>query len=155
MGLQGDTLSIFEFNGNGAIRYEKYADVLREVKPYLSRLVKIGLTPADMVGVRVLVCEESAYTLENARGFEGLIPFDGWLFAYLEQLGIACAYTLDARLKGAVVAVSGQVLRNYPKDVIAPLFANNFVILTADNIDALKDLGLLSLIGAGLYEVYG
>ncbi|MBQ8294967.1 MAG: hypothetical protein IJX87_00880 [Clostridia bacterium] len=154
MGLKGDTLSIFEFNGNGAVRYQKYANVLREVKPYLSKLDKIGLNPADMVGVQVLIDEKSSYTLKNVCTFSQLHPFDGWLFAYLEQIGVACAYTADPYVKGKIVAVSGEVFRNYPNGVIEALFENNFVILTADNIVVLKEKGLLSLIGAEDYERY-
>lgn len=150
MGLSGDTFSIFEFNGNGAVRYEKYAKVLHDLKPYLSRIGKIGLNPEDMVGVRVLVSENSSYTMKG----KSLNPFDGWLFAYLEQIGVACTYTLDVKQKGEIVAVSGQVLRNYTKEEVCALFENNFVILTADNIDVLKDMGLLSLIDVEDYEVY-
>lgn len=150
MGLVGDTFSIFEFNGNGAVNYDKYAKVLREIKPYLSKLDKLGLTPDSMVGVNVLVSENSSYTIEG----NGLFPFDGWLFAYLEQIGVACAYTTEIAQKGKIVAASGQVLRNFTKEEICALFENNFVILTGDNVEALKDIGLLSLIGAEDCEIW-
>ena len=152
--LKGDTFSIFEFNGNGAINYERYAKMLKEIKPYLSRLDKIALKPSEMLGVKVLVSENSSYTVTGAKSFGGLNPFDSWLFAYLEQIGIACAYTMDENTKGEVIALSGQVLRNYSNDVIKALFENNFVILTADNIDVLRERGLLSLIGVKGYDVH-
>ncbi|MBO5480130.1 MAG: hypothetical protein J6A63_02950 [Clostridia bacterium] len=151
--LTGDTLSIFEFNGNGIVNGKKYAKVLKDAKPYLSRLGKIGIQPSDMVGVRILYCENSAYTTKtNSFSFS---LFDGWLFAYLTQLGIACSYTSDIHIRGQVVGVSGQVLRNLTKAQVQALFENNYVILTGDNIEVLKDMDLLSLIGANGYERYG
>ena len=154
LGFVGDTFSIFEFNGNGAVNAKRYARVLKEIKPYLSRLSKLDLLPEDMLGVRVLIHEKSSYTLKNAKDFGDLESYDGWLFAYLEQLGIACAYTQDVALRGKIVAVSGEVLRNFSKEEIIALFENNFVILTADNVVALKDLDLLWLIGAKDFEVW-
>jgi hypothetical protein len=152
LGFVGDTFSIFEFNGNGAVNAKRYARVLKEIKPYLSRLSKLDLLPEDMLGVRVLIHEKSSYTLKNAKDFGDLESYDGWLFAYSEQLGIACAYTQDVALRGKIVAVSGEVLRNFSKEEIIALFENNFVILTADNVVALKDLDLLWLIGAKDFE---
>lgn len=155
LGLFGDTFSIFEFNGNGAVNYEKYAAVLNEIKPYLSRIGELDLRPQDMVGVQVLVNEKSSYTIKCKKGELCEIgPKDGWLFAYLTQLGIACAYTTDIEQKGKIFAVSGQVLRNYDVSQIEKLFADNFVIITADNVEALKDMGLLRLIGAEDFEIY-
>lgn len=155
LGLAGDTLSIFEFTGNGAVDYEKYAKVLKEVKPYLSKATDLELSPSEALGVRVLVSEESSYTVQTKENsFGALSTNDSWLFAYLEQIGVACAYTTDINIKGQVVAVSGQVLRNYTETEIRELFANNYVIVTADNIEDLKDMGLLSLLDIRDYEIY-
>ncbi|MBQ3046801.1 MAG: hypothetical protein IJD54_02010 [Clostridia bacterium] len=154
LGLVGDTLSIFEFNGNGAVNYDKYAAVLKQIKPYLSRITKLDLKPSDMVGVRVLISEDSSYTIKSKNGrFSDLLPYDGWIYAYLEQLGIACAYSFNVWMKNKIVAVSGQVLRNFDAEAIEHLFKHNYVIMTADNIDALKDKGLLSLVGIADYEI--
>lgn len=151
--LMGDTLSIFEFNGNGIVNGKKYAKVLKDAKGYLSRLEKVGLAPSNMVGVQVLINENSAYTMKNPKSLSFGI-FDGWLFAYLEQIGVACSYSFDVDMKGQIVAVSGQVLRNYTNEQIIALFENNFVIITGDNIDVLKDRGLLYLIDVEDYETY-
>ena len=151
--LMGDTLSIFEFCGNGVNNYERYAKVLREVKPYLSRVTDLGISPDEAIGVRVLVNENSAYSVK-AKNFDELMPNDGWIFAYLTQLGVACAYTYDSAIEGQVVGVSGQVLRALDSKQVTALFEKNYVIITADNIAALKDMGLLHLIGARDYEVY-
>ncbi len=151
--LKGDTLSIFEFNGNGIVNGGAYAKVLKSVKGYLARLDKIGISPDDMVGVKVLISENSAYTVKNPKGF-GFDIYDGWLFAYLEQIGVACSYSFNINMEGEAVAVSGQVLRNFMREQIIALFENNFVILTGDNVAVLKDMGLLHLIGAEDYEIF-
>ena len=151
--LKGDTLSIFEFNGNGIVNGEPYATVLREAKGYLTRLNLIGISPEDMVGVKVLISENSAYTMKKVNGLDFDV-LDGWLFAYLEQIGVACSYSFNINMKGEVVAVSGQVLRNFNKEQIIALFENNYVIITGDNIDVLKEMDLLSLIGVEDYEIF-
>lgn len=151
--LKGDTLSIFEFNGNGIVNGGPYAKVLKDVKGYLTQLNTIGISPDDMVGVKVLINENSAYTVENPNDL-GFDVLDGWLFAYLEQIGVACSYSFNINMKGEVVAVSGQVLRNFNKEQIITLFENNFVIVTGDNIGVLKDMDLLYLIGVDDYEIY-
>lgn len=151
--LSGDTFSIFDFCGNGVNHYERYAKVLREVKPYLSRVSGLGLCTEDMRGVRVLLSEDSAYYLKGG-DFKDLSPEDSWLFAYLTQLGIACAYTFDRRIKNQAVGVSGQVLRGLSDEDITALFLDNFVIITADNIAVLKERNLLRLIGAVDFEIY-
>ena len=151
--LKGDTLSIFEFNGNGIVNGKAYASVLKSVKGYLGRLNEIGVSPENMVGVKVLINENSVYTVKNPKDF-GFNISDGWLFAYLEQIGIACTYSFNINVKGEVVAVSGQVLRNFTREQIIVLFKNNFVIITGDNIEVLKDMGLLYLIGAENYEIF-
>lgn len=154
MGLTGDTFSIFEFNGNGAVNYERYADMLRSVKPYLSGITALGLSPDKALGVRVIYGENSAYTLKCRNGgLRELYPYDGWLYAYLTQLGIACAYSDNIDVSGQIVAMSGQTVRNYTPFQLERLFKNNYVILTGDNVEALFDMGLSSLINAESFSV--
>ena len=76
------------------------------------------------------------------------------LYSYLTQIGVAATYCFDANVKGEVVAVSGQVLRSYDKETVVRLFENNFVVLTAENVLALKDMGLGDLIGMEDCEIY-
>lgn len=154
LGLTGDTFSIFEMSGNGAVNYENTAEMLKSIKPYLSRVTDLGLSPSEMRGVRVLCSEKSSYNIKCKNGdFGELAPFDGWLFAYLTQLGFACAYTDDPDIEGKAVAMSGQTLRNYSPEQIGRIFEKNLVILTADNVEALFDMGLQDLIGAQSYSV--
>ena len=136
------------------VNYEKYAKVLREIKPYLSRIVKLDFNPSEMIGVNVLYSENSAYNVKCKKNVFGeLHPYDGWIYAYLSQLGIACAYSNDASASGRIVALSGQTVRNYTPLQLERLFENNFVILTGDNVEALCDMGLNHLIGVDSYEV--
>ena len=141
MMFTGTTFSLFEFNGNGVNNYERYAKMLAEIKPYLAKIAELGLTDKDAVGVKVLVNEDTSY-YKKANGVFDLTPDDSWIFAYLEQLGISCTRTTDAKIKGATVAISGQVLRCYDDETIIHLFKNNFVVTTAENIVVLKERGL-------------
>ncbi len=155
MGLKGDTFSIFEFNGNGAVNYQKMAKMLRNVKPYLNRLVKLDFRPEEMSGVHVLYSENSSYNIKCKNGtFSELHPYDGWLYAYLTQLGVSCRYSNDAGVVGKIVALSGQTVRNYDQRQLEHIFKNNFVILTGDNVEALFDMGLNHLIGAESFEIF-
>ncbi len=151
--LRGATFSVFEFCGNGAIRYEGLAKVFNEVKPYMGAVNELGLAPCDMVGVRVLVSEDVAYSMKvDGSYFDNNADGSGFICSVLEWLGVACAYTTDTEINGKVVAVGGQTLRALTDRQIRNLFANNFVLLTADNVVALFDKGLQELIGATRYE---
>lgn len=152
--LQMATFSIFEFLGNGVTNYERYAAALRSVKPYLNKVESLGLKPENGLGVKVLVNEDiSYYTKAKNSVFE--IGKDGaYLYAYLTQIGVAATFIFDADVKGEVVAVSGQVLRCYDKETVIRLFENNFVVLTAENVLALKDMGLGYLIDMVDCEIY-
>ncbi len=141
MMFTGATFSMFEFNGNGATNYERYAKMLAEIKPYLAKIAELGLKDEDAVGVHVLSNEDTCY-YKKADGLFDLVQDDGWIYAYLEQLGIACTRTSDAKITGKTVAISGQVLRCYDDETIIHLFKNNFVITTAENIVVLKERGL-------------
>lgn len=141
MQFTGATFSMFEFNGNGANNYERYAKMLAEIKPYLAKIAELGLTENDAVGVKVLVNEETCYHKKAESVFD-LAHDDSWIYAYLEQLGIACTRTTDTHMQNQTVAISGQVLRNFDDETIVNLFKNNFVITTAENIVYLKERGL-------------
>lgn len=147
--LRGTTLSIFEFNGNGIVNGDKYAKVLKDVKPFLSKIDEIGVAPSNQKGVYVLYNDESAFHVQpTGQGLYSLAPQDSWWFAYLEMLGIACRFGTDVTVKGRIVAASHQVLNNYTDEEIRNLFKYNFVLLNAVSAKTLMDRGLGSLIGA-------
>ena len=151
--LDGATLSIFEFNGNGIVDGEKYAKALKEIKPFLSKLNELNFKPSLMHGVYVLYDEKSPYTIQSKnRSWGEYCPKDSWWFAYLEQLGVACIYGKNVSVRGKVVALSGQVVRNYTKEQLVSLFANNFVLVNAECVETLMDMGLGSLVHASRCE---
>lgn len=153
--LSGTTFSIFEFNGNGAIEYNRLAQAYAEIKPYLSRVADLQLSPFDMTGVNVLVSEDVAYTAKVASGdyIRDYTDTTGEWMAWLALLGINCRYNSDINLKGKVVCVDGQVLRTLTKKQVEELFANNFVLLSGDGVETLFDMGLNELIDAKEYTV--
>ncbi len=147
--LRGTTLSIFEFNGNGVVNGNAYATVLKEVKPFLSKIDEIGLSPFNAEGVCVLYSEKSSYTIQTDKCEMGALQArDSWWFAYLEMLGIACKYTTEVGVKGQIVAIYGQVLRNYTDEEIVRLFEKNFVLVNATAVEVLLERGLGYLVGA-------
>lgn len=154
--LTGSTFSIFEFNGNGAINYDRLANMYANIKPYLSRAEELKLSVHDMTGVTVLVNEDVAYTAKVSDDdyINGYSETTGELLAWLALLGVNCHYSTDADLTGAVVAVDGQVLRSLSKAQIENLFANNFVIINGNGVEALFDMGLNGLIDAESYECF-
>ena len=154
--LSGSTFSIFEFNGNGAVNYDRLAKMYADIKPYLSRYEELKLSYADMTGVSILVNEDIAY---NANIPSGDYVYDytdttGEFMAWLALLGINCRYTQNTDLSGQVVAVDAQVLRSLSTEQIVQLFANNFVIINGNGVEALFDLGLHHLIDAERYECF-
>ena len=153
--LAGTTLSIFEFNGNGIVNGERYAKVLKEVKPFLSKIGDLKLAPWQMQGVYVLYDENSAFTMSPKKAnVSCLHPQDSWWFAYLEQLGAACVFGTDVQIKNRVVALGGQVVRNYTKKEIVDLFESNYVVVGADCAAILCEMGLGALIGAKSCEFW-
>ena len=153
--LSGTTFSIFEFNGNGPIQYERLGKMYADVKPYLSSVKDLALSPYDMTGVNVLVVEDVAYTakVEDGNYIEKYSDQTGGFTAWLELLGINCRYNKNVELKGEVVAIGGQILRALTKEQIENLFANNLVIINGDGVEALFDMGLNELIDAKSYKL--
>lgn len=153
--LSGTTFSIFEFNGNGAINYDRLAKMYAEIKPYLMRVADLELSPFDMTGVNVLVNEDVAYKAKVLSGdyIGDFVDTTGDFMAWFELLGVNCRYNKNVNLKGEVVAIDGQVLRSLSKRQIQELFANNFVIINGDGVEALFDMGLNELIDAKAYEL--
>ena len=143
-------LDLFDLNGNGIVWQEGYQEMLREVKPYLNavaRFRKPFACGAD--GVRVLVCETSAYTLHTSRGaeMEELYPQETFFAGLLPAMGIPYRYETSPDCEGQIVAASGQVLRNWDEETIRSLFAKNRVLLSGDAAFVLFERGLGELAG--------
>ncbi len=153
--LTGTTLSIFEFNGNGVVNYKRLADMYAGIKPYLSAVSDLRLSPFDATGVNVLVNENVSYSAKIPSGdYVGYFDTTGKFTAWFELLGINCRYSDDFDMKNKAVAISGDVLRSLPPERVRKLFADNFVIIDGGGAEALFETGLNDLIGAKDCETF-
>ncbi|MBR2448627.1 MAG: hypothetical protein IKB30_00740 [Clostridia bacterium] len=154
--LKGSTWSIFEFNGNGCINYDRIANMYAEIKPYLSKIESLNLSPFDANGVVVLANEDVAYTAKiNGDDYIRKFSDDTCFFMkWLPLIGINCHFSTDKNLKGKVVAVSPQVLRSLTTEQITALFKYNAVIINGNGVETLFELGLNHLIDAKSYTCY-
>lgn len=153
--LRGATFSIFEFNGNGAVNYDRLAKTYADIKPYLSAVEELKLLNEHARGVKAILCEDAAYTakIKSDDFLRGYRDVNGFAFSLLEMIGIACAYTTNTNLSGETVILNGQTITALDTDTVERLFRDNFVILTGDGVEALFDVGLNGLIGAKAFAV--
>lgn len=149
LNLAGITLDLYDLNGNGIVWSEGYQDLLRVTKEYLNLLTDRGVFRKPIGGVKVMVSPESSYTLHTRKGqsLEELYPQESFFAAWLSAFGIPFAYSVEHPIKNDVVAISGQFLRNLPKNKIEALFKDNFVILNGDSAEVLYQSGLGKLAG--------
>ena len=149
LNLAGITIDLYDLNGNGIVWEDGYQDMLRDVKPFLSRLTAMGVFAGERLGVRVLCSPDSAYTLHTELGasMEELYPRETFFAQLLPAMGIPAVYCLIPDIRGQVVAASGQVLRNWDTESLQKLFEQNFVILDGDALWTLLDMGLGHLAG--------
>lgn len=148
LNLSGITVDLYDLSGNGIVWEENYQETLRETKPYLNLLTEMGVFRGDARGVRVLYNPQSSYTLHTIQGtsMEELYPHECFWAGLLPAFGIPYRYC-DYIPKQEIVAVSGQVLRNYDVNQLQRLFYDNFVILSGDAAWTLFDMGMGHLAG--------
>lgn len=148
LALHGMTLDLFDLNGTGLVPEDGYQAPLAAMKDYLERTADAFRLPRR--GVVVLVSEDSSATLHTAQGrsMTELYPREGFFGGLLGAYGVAFRYSTDARVSGEVVAVSGQIFRTLGVDATRALFAANRMILDAEAVDTLIDLGLGDLVAA-------
>lgn len=146
--LAGITIDLYDLNGNGIVWEDGYQDMLKEVKPYLNELTRMGVFKGQRKGVQVLYSQKASYHLHTTAGtsMEELYPQEYFWAGLLPAMGIPYAYC-DHIPEGEIVACSGQVLRNFSNEEVTALFEKNFVILTGDAAEVLIDLGLGHLAG--------
>ena len=144
----GMTIDLYDLNGNGIVWEEGYQDMLRQVKPFLNEMQESGAFAQEQQGVRVLLSQESAYTLHTRRGeaMEELYPQEEFWAGYLSACGVPFRFQTEIP-SGETAAVSGQYLRNLSPEDIRRLMEDNFVLLTADALETLADMGLGELAG--------
>jgi hypothetical protein len=132
---------------------EGQQDVLGAALPYLNRGLAAGVFARPRQGVAVLISEDSAATLRTARGedMSELYPREYLFGAVFGRYGIPFRYVRladAADLAGEVVAVSGQLFRNLDPDAIRALFRAKRLVLDAEAVETLLDVGLGDLVAA-------
>ncbi|MBP1988659.1 hypothetical protein [Paenibacillus eucommiae] len=151
LGSRGVTLNIIDMVGNGMYPQEQHDRWLNEEKDFLEAVASMDLHVQDQAGVQVLVNETSAYTLQTSKkssaSMEGLYPKETFWSSLLSAYGIANSYAVEWPQRQGVVALSGQVLRNYDEAKIRELFASHCVLLEGDAVYTLYEMGLGSLCG--------
>ena len=152
---KGITLDIYDMLGNGVLPCEGYQDILAESKPFLDTLVNLGLDNRRQAGILVMVDPMSAYSLHttNGQSMTELYARDRNLMQVLIPFGLAACYCSDPEQpEHAVVAISGQYLRNLPEQAIRRLFSLNYLILDGEAVRTLVELNLGELAGAEAVE---
>lgn len=146
----GMALDLFDLNGNGLVWEEGYQDTLAGTREYLDRGLASGVFQRRRIGVLVLISEDSAAGLQTAVGtsMTELYPREYLFGALFGGYGIPFRYTSDADVADAVIAVSGQLFRTIGEDHTRRLFARNRMILDAEAVATLVDLGLGDLVAA-------
>lgn len=146
----GMTIDLYDLNGNGIVAGEGYERMLREVKPFLKAGRASRVFGAPAVGVRVMHDQRSAWMLYTDRGeaMEELAPRETFFAGLLPAMGIPFSFCDDPGVRGEVIAVSGQYLRNLSPDAVSGLLAGNAAILDGEAVETLVSLGLGELVRA-------
>lgn len=146
----GMTIDLFDLNGNGIMPGEGYERMLREVKPHLVATRASGTFGSPAVGVRVMHDPRSSWTLHTATGkrMDELAPRETLFAALLPAMGVPFSFCADPGVRGEVIAVSGQYLRNLTPEEVGELLEGNAAILDAEAVESLVERGLGELVGA-------
>ena len=153
LGAQGVMLNLFDMMGNGVSPEWKYAEMLVEIKPFLNELLKHRMNMEELSGIKVLVDQDSAYTIHTREGKipEEMLPIEKEWAGLLASYGFATTILPiqhgDSNLSGETVAVAGQVLRNLSDSEITSLIKNNVILLDGESIQVLLERKLGNLIG--------
>lgn len=146
----GCTLNMYDYC-NGIIPAWRLGEECQKLKPYMQAFMDLGIDFQDMDGVYIPFCDESVKTLHPTNYFNALDhlkPDDAFFAAYLSSLGIAYKYVGNFdNVKGKMIAISGQWLRNFEESYIRRLFRDNPIILNADSLTVLVEMGLGKLAG--------
>lgn len=145
----GMTLDLYDLNGNGPVLAEGYQEALADTKDELVEGLATGVFARPREGVVVLVDEDSAGSIHTTAGVSmtELYPREYVFGALLAAYGVAFRYSTDTSVSGGVVAMSGQFARTVGAEVARGLVERNRVLLDAEAVDSLVDLGLGDLIG--------
>ncbi|BDR60052.1 hypothetical protein [Lactobacillus xylocopicola] len=151
VGGQGILLNLFDMMGNGINNSWHYAEMLAEIKPFVNQLLQSRLSIEHLRGIKVLVDQDSSYQIHIKQGkdVEELLPHEKNWASLLGAFSFAIEVlpvTPKTRLHDQVIAISGQLLRNFTNDQISDLIQNNMVLLDGESINVLLDRKLGDLL---------
>lgn len=151
VGSKGILLNLFDMMGNGINPSWQYADMLAEIKPFVNRLTENRLQVNHLRGINILVDQDSSYHLQTTTGHDvtELLPHEKNWASLLGSFGFATTIlpvNAKTELKHQVLAISGQLLRNFTNKQITKLIQDNFVLLDGESIQVLIDRNLAGLL---------
>ena len=154
LGTHGITLAIYE--GNGIVKQWGYHEMLAAERAYLQAVQDLNLDFYSLDGVTVPFSDESVLNMkptDYCDFLDHIKPDDSWFSAQFASLGIAFKLEKDPiHAVNKVVAVSGQWLRNFTRDEVISFINSNFLLLNADAVETIVDLGLGEYIGVSAVE---
>lgn len=146
----GSTMNLFDMMGTGVNFDDGLDTLLKNIKPYLSKMKSLDLKVKNQKGIVCLFHQQASYNIHtesNTR--EALIPHETMWLELLSAFGIACvACDQIDDIKNEIVAVSGQYFRNVSNEQIEKLFKDNYIMLDGESCAILKERNLLHLIHA-------
>ncbi len=150
LGAAGITMNIYDMMGNGALKGEKYQNMLAEIRPFMDMTRALEIDRAENRGVEVLINPDASYTLESSseESIAGLYPRERTFAGLLSAFSITNRYRIGQPSEKAVAAVSGQYFSALPDEAITDLFIRQPLILDGEAVLHLQKRGLLRLIGA-------
>ncbi|WP_155287314.1 hypothetical protein [Lacticaseibacillus zhaodongensis] len=151
VGARGILLNLFDMAGNGIDESYGYVQMLAGSKPFLQQISTHRVRMAQTRGIKVLVDQDSSYTLHTAHGQDPveLLPQETNWAELLSTFGFSTTITpwpVSTALTGEFIAISGQLLRNLATTSITELIKNNTVFLDGQAVQVLLDQGLGDLI---------
>lgn len=153
VGARGILLNIFDMIGNGVNESYGYAEMLAGSKDFLNRISENRLQMQQLRGVRVLVDQDSGYSIHTKVGAhpEELLPEETSWASMLSMFSISTTVTPwqpGDEYTGETLAVSGQFLRNLTDTQITQLLTANTVLLDGPSAAIIVERGLGKLIHA-------
>lgn len=151
LGAQGIMLNLFDMMGNGVCPEWRYDKLLAKIKPLMNVLLKHRLKMNQLAGIKVLVDQDSVYTIHTRTGkkTEELLPVAKEWAQLLTSCGFATTIlpvNNHSHLRQQTLAIAGQLLRNFGNKQIIALLKNNIVLLDGESIQVLLDRGLGNLL---------
>ncbi len=94
LGGKAITLALHDLDGGAFEDEPRYEEMLRRQKPFLDKIVGLGLDQAEDLGVIIPTCGDSAkrYHLTKGENFNELCGRQRYIEKYLMNIGIPCRY---------------------------------------------------------------